>query len=109
MSKAALIALVATAVIVDGQRVVIQPGQPLPDLNDHDASELVASGAAEDPKVSAALEQQAKEGEAAARKEFEDARAKVQAKQASVAADETGEGEKSDPANPAKAKAAGTK
>ena len=39
MSKASLIALVATAVIVNGERQVIQPGQPLPELKpaDHDA------------------------------------------------------------------------
>ena len=52
-----LIALVATAVMVNGDRVVIQPGEPLPDLGVHDARELLASGAAQDQ---AAVEQQAK-------------------------------------------------
>lgn len=42
MSK--LIALVATAVMVEGVRTTIQPGQELPDLHEHDARELTASG-----------------------------------------------------------------
>ena len=44
-----LIALVATAVIVNGERTVIQPGEPLPELSKHDVRELVQSGSAEHP------------------------------------------------------------
>ena len=36
-----LIALVATAVVVDGVRTIIQLGQPLPELAFHDERELV--------------------------------------------------------------------
>ena len=52
MSK--LIALVATAVMVGGERTVIQPGQELPDLSTHDERELLQSGAAENPADTAA-------------------------------------------------------
>ena len=41
-----LIALVATAVMVDGVRTIIQPGEKLPELSPHDARELQQSGAA---------------------------------------------------------------
>lgn len=44
MSK--IIAQVPTAVIVDGQRVVIQPGQTLPQLTDQDQHALLQAGAA---------------------------------------------------------------
>lgn len=44
-----LIALVATAVIIAGERTIIQPGQPLPELSNHDSRELVQAGAAQDP------------------------------------------------------------
>ena len=120
MSKK-LIALVATAVMVDGKRTVIQPGEALPDLPKHDERELVASGAAENPEDTAALEKQAERDQAEAAKEFAAARAKVQEKQASTApaADAEGTGSGPDasnasapapapaPAAPAKAKAAG--
>ncbi|TXI17673.1 MAG: hypothetical protein E6Q67_12900 [Roseateles sp.] len=53
MSK--LIALVATAVVVNGERTIIQPGEPLPELHEHDQRALIASGAAQD-SVAAARE-----------------------------------------------------
>lgn len=85
MSKAALIALVATAVMVDGVRTVIQAGEELPQLSPHDARELIASGAAENPEDTAALAKQAKRDAFDEHKEFEAARAKVQEKQESTA------------------------
>ncbi|MEG1202046.1 MAG: hypothetical protein RSD82_07780, partial [Comamonas sp.] len=85
MSKK-LIALVATAVMVEGKRTVIQPGEELPDLSKHDERELVASGAAENPEDTAALAKQDARDREEAAKEFEEARAKVQEKQASIAA-----------------------
>ena len=51
MSK--LIALVATAVMLGGERVVVQPGEPLPELAAHDAAALLDSGAAADPAQAA--------------------------------------------------------
>jgi len=41
-----LIALVATAVMVDGERRIIQPGQPLPDLQEPDRRALLGAKAA---------------------------------------------------------------
>jgi hypothetical protein len=84
MSK--LIALVATAVIVNGERTVIQPGQPLPDLHEHDARELVASGSAQDLDAAARQERQAQRAEIEANKEFEEARERVQGAAESIAA-----------------------
>ena len=107
MSKK-LIALVATAVMVGGERVVIQPGQELPDLAPHDERELVASGAAENPEDTAALAKQDARDQAEAAKEFEQARAKVQEKQDSTAPDADANGDNAT-ATPAKAKAAGKK
>ncbi len=75
MSK--LIALVATAVLIGGERTIVQPGQPLPELPAHDERELLQSGAAEHPEDTAALaraEAWAAENAAA---EFEAARQKV--------------------------------
>ena len=83
MSKK-LIALLATAVMVGGQRTVIQPGEELPDLSAHDERELVASGSAEDPEDTAALQKQAARDQAAADQEFAEARAKVLDKKAST-------------------------
>lgn len=84
MSK--LIAMVATAVMVDGVRTVIQPGEELPELNKHDSTELVASGAAEDPAVTAAAKKADAKDAADAAAEIEAARKRVQAEQASTAA-----------------------
>lgn len=82
MSK--LIALVATAVMVNGERTLIQPGEELPDLNKHDQAELVAAGAARDPARSKKDQEDAAAAAAASAAEFETARAAVQAAQAST-------------------------
>lgn len=95
---AKLIALVATAVMVDGVRTVIQPGEELPALNKHDSAELVASGAAEDPAKTKAGEKAAAAEAQAAAAEFEAARAAVKAAQASTA-----DGAAAPEAKPAKA------
>lgn len=83
MSK--LIAMVPTAVMLDGVRTVIQPGEELPTLNKHDTDALVASGAAEDPAVTKADAKAAAADAAAAAAEFEAARKAVQAEAASTA------------------------
>lgn len=93
MSK--LIALVATAVLVNGVRTIIQPGEALPDLSAHDQRELLRSGAAENPEDTAALAKAEARAQAAAAAEFEAARQQVQQAQASAAAE---------PVNPAAAK-----
>lgn len=83
MSK--LIAMVATAVIINGERTIIQPGQPLPELSEHDARELTASGAAKNLEDDAALAKADKRAATQADAEFEAARQRVQQAQASTA------------------------
>lgn len=79
-----LIAMVATACIVAGQRVIIQPGQELPGLTAHDERELTASGAAKNPDDEAALaaaaQLETEQGAAA----FEEARQRVTQAQAAA-------------------------
>lgn len=82
MSK--LIAMVATAVMVEGVRTIIQPGEPLPDLGKHDNEALVASGAAEDSAATAAAKKEAAKAEAEAAAEIEAARERVRAEKAST-------------------------
>lgn len=72
-----LIALVATAVIINGERTVIQPGKPLPELSDHDARELVQSGAAEHPAKVAYEEREAARSAAEAEAEIAASRRRV--------------------------------
>ena len=83
MSK--LIAMVATAVVINGERTVIQPGQELPELSAHDERELTASGAAKNPEDEAALAKADKRAAAKADAEFEAARQRVQQADASTA------------------------
>lgn len=94
MSK--LIALVATAVLINGERTIIEPGQELPDLSEHDAQALTASGAAENQDDKAA---QAKADARASKQtdaEFDAERERVQQEQASTATPGPGQ-----PAKPA--------
>lgn len=83
MSK--LIAMVATAVLIDGVRTIIQPGQELPDLSAHDARELTASSAAKNPDDEAALAKADAKTAKQADAEFAAARQRVQQEQASTA------------------------
>ncbi|MBB4845024.1 glucan-binding YG repeat protein [Paucibacter oligotrophus] len=80
-----LIALVATAVVVNGARVVIQPGQPLPDLSEHDAQALKASGAAADPTRDDLDKQAAADAAQRHAAAFQAERERVQAELASTA------------------------
>lgn len=83
-----LIALVATAVVVDGERKIIQPGQPLPELSPHDARELLHSGAAQDPGTVAKAEEKTRRAQTQANADFAAARKAVrQAKDSTSAAD----------------------
>ena len=84
-----LIALVATAVLVDGVRTVIEPGQPLPPLGEHDERALLQAGAAQDPDDSAALAQADARFEADALSVFAAARERVQQAQASTTTEST--------------------
>lgn len=84
-----LIALVATAVLVDGVRTVFQPGEKLPTLSEHDEKELVTAGAISNGEAEA----KAKADQAAAEKkgaeEFAKVRATVVAQADSTKADDT--------------------
>jgi hypothetical protein len=82
-----LIAVVATAVLLDGVRTIIQPGEELPSLPEHDQRELLASGAAENPATTAAAEKAAAGEQDAAAAEFAAMREAVQQAQASTASD----------------------
>lgn len=88
-----LTAMVPTAVIVDGVRTVIQPGDWLPeDTSAHDARNLVASGAAADPVASEKAGRAADRDLRAAQREFQEARALVAQEIASTAPAEDGAG-----------------
>jgi hypothetical protein len=97
MSK--LIAMVATAVLVDGQRTVIQAGEELPELPAHDVKELMASGAAVDPAKIKNEEEAAALTHAAAGRHFQKEREAVQAATASTQGEDTA----GQAGNPAKA------
>lgn len=84
-SKTALIAMVATAVIVDGKRTIIQPGQELPEIPEHDEKELVESGAALDVAARAATDKAKQQEEQFAQQEFQRAREAAMAREASTA------------------------
>lgn len=79
-----IIAQVPTAAIVDGQRVIIQPGQPLPGLTKHDERALLQAGAATNTEDSAALERAQQREAEQAQAQFEAERQAVQEAQAST-------------------------
>lgn len=79
-----LIAMVATAVMVDGQRTIIQPGQELPELPEHDEEELLQSGAALDPAAQDSSNKARKQEEQLAQQAFQEARERAMAEQASI-------------------------
>ena len=76
MSK--LIAMVATAVVIEGVRTVIQPGEALPEISKHDERELLQSGAAQHQGDQAALDKADAAAVAAAEAEFAEARKRAQ-------------------------------
>lgn len=73
MSKK-LIALVATAVMLDGIRTIIQPGKELPELSEKDAAELLPPGMAQDPAATAALDTADAQALAQTQRAFQEAR-----------------------------------
>lgn len=85
MAQKNLIALVAVHLIVDGARVVVEPGDPVPELSPHDEKELLGSGAIQDlEQVDAAVKAQAS-ADRKAMGDFNAARKRVQAEAASTA------------------------
>ena len=83
MSK--LIALVAVAVMVEGVRQVIAPGEELPELSEHDIQELKKSGSIKDLAEEADAERAATRAEKAASADFEHEKKAITAAQASIA------------------------
>lgn len=84
-NKSGLIAMVATAVLLGGVRTIIQPGEELPELPEHDEKELLESGAALDPEAQAATAKARKQEEQFAQKAFQEARERAMAERTSTA------------------------
>lgn len=84
MSK--LIALVATAVMVGGERTTIQPGEPLPELSRHDERALTDAQAAQDPAKKAAEDTATERAVRRAEADFAAARKRTQEEEESRAA-----------------------
>lgn len=82
-----LIALVATAVMVNGVRTVIEPGQKLPTLSPHDERELRKSGAAQNTDDTDEQVKAQALAEAASKEQFEAARQRVAQANESIAVD----------------------
>lgn len=81
-----LIALVAIAVLVDGVRTIIEPGEEVTGLNKVDIADLKASGSIEDQDEKEAAAKKDEQLDKKAAKEFADARKAVQASQAAIEA-----------------------
>jgi hypothetical protein len=85
MSKSLLVARVKIITMIDGERVEIPAGDPLPDsLSDHDIRELKKLRAIEDVAESAAAEKDAAKSAAVAGQAFKAARKAVQAAAESI-------------------------
>lgn len=84
MSK--LIAVVAVAMMVAGQRTVYQPGEEVPDLNPVDAADLKRMGAVRDEDEVLADQKTAARAEKSAGSEYAQARKAIQASTAAVEA-----------------------
>lgn len=80
-----LIALVATAVMVAGERVLVQPGELLPALSVHDATALLESGAAADRAAEAAQAAAQARQQQTDQAGFDQARERVRQEAASIA------------------------
>lgn len=86
-----LIAAVATAVILNGQRTVIPAGQELPDeLSEHDKRELTGSGAARDQTADERAADQVRREAEAGQAEFQQARERQLQARASLSAEDKG-------------------
>lgn len=96
---AGLVALVTVAVLVDGVRTEFAPGDELPEINAHDAQELLRMGSVKDPSDEEWAERDGARAQRAASRAFEEERAHVQAAMASTAAQASSTD--SDPADPA--------
>ena len=84
MSKKTYIAAVVVTCYVDGERKDIPPGEPIPELSEHDVGQLLAMKAIKEPAAEEAEAKAAAKAQRAAGKDFADAKAKVQAADASI-------------------------
>lgn len=82
-----LTALVAIDLLIEGERVTIEPGGDIPDgaLNEHDVRELKKMGSIEDTDEAAAAAKKQDRLDAAASKEFERERQAIKGAMASTA------------------------
>ena len=80
-----LIALVATAVMVNGVRTIVEAGAELPELNAHDEREQLQSGSAQNPEDLAAQARADEALQAQAAEDIAAARVRVQQQTASTA------------------------
>lgn len=81
-----LIALVAVAVLVNGTRTTINPGEEVTGLNPVDAAELKRIGAVQDEDEARAEEKASATAETKANREFAQMRKSVQASAAAIEA-----------------------
>ena len=87
-----LITRVLVTVMLDGARTDIQPGEPLPDgVHEHDIEQLLKMRAIEEVAATAKAETNRAKADQAASKDFEDARAAVQAGRESTESVATGD------------------
>lgn len=84
MSK--LIAVVAVAVLIAGERIKFEPGEEVTGLNAVDTAELKRIGSIQDEDEVAAANKTAAAAENKASREFAKARKEVQASQAAIEA-----------------------
>lgn len=79
MSKKTYLAAVMVTCHIDGERVTVEPGEPLPELSKHDIEQLLAMKAIRDPDADADAERTAARAEKAAQAPFKAARSAVAA------------------------------
>lgn len=84
MAKKMLIAAVMVTCYVDGKRVDVQPGQPVPELSEHDEAELRRMGAVVDPTDELQEDEAQRDAADQADADFLQARRNVQAADASL-------------------------
>lgn len=87
MSAKQYIAAVLVSCWVEGKRVDIPAGEPVPPLSKHDTEQLLRMKAIRDPEAEAAQAKAADKAEVAAGADFAAAKAAVQAADASIKPD----------------------
>ncbi len=84
MSNKIYVAAVMVTCHVAGERVIVQPGEPLPELPEHDVQQLLAMKAIRDPEADAAAAKADARVEKSAQADFKAAKAALAAEAKSV-------------------------